>query len=73
VSRQFDEERNTFKKSNSRKHKKDRIRFSGKPMKPKTKPRDHDYHLIAREKKSLEKKDHFKKKDHFEKNLWEEN
>jgi len=67
VNRQFDDDRTIFKKSNSRKNKKDRGRLQGKQLKPKTKPREHDYHLIAREKKTLESK------SHFEKNLWEEN
>ena len=67
MNRKFDDDINIFKKSKSRKNKKDRDRFQGKQIKPKTKPRDHDYHLIAREKKS------FERKSHFEKNLWEEN
>ena len=50
VNRQFDD-LNTFKKSNSKKNRKNKVRFQDKPMKPKTKPRDHDYHLKAREKK----------------------
>ena len=65
MNRKFDDDINIFKKSKSRKNKKDRIRLQGKEMKPKTKPRDHDYHLIAREKKSLERK------NNFEKILWD--
>ena len=64
---QFDNDINIFKKSKSRKNKKDRVRLQGKAIKPKGKPRDHDYHLIAREKKIIERK------IQFEKNLWEEN
>ena len=55
MNRQFDEERNTFKKSNSRKNKNTRFRPQGKPIKPKTKPRDNDYHLKAREKKTIDR------------------
>ena len=65
MNRQFDDDRTIFKKSKSRKNKKHRGRPSDKPLKPKTKPRDNDYHLIAREKKSLENR------SQFEKNLWE--
>ena len=62
---QFDDDINIFKKSKSRKNKKDQVRFHGKAIKPKGKPRDHDYHLIAREKKTLESK------GKFEKILWD--
>lgn len=65
MNRKFDDDINIFKRSNSRKNKKNRGRLQGKPIKPKTKPRDHDYHLIAREKKSIESN------DQFEKILWE--
>ena len=61
---QFDDDINIFKKSKSRKNKKDH-RLHGKDIKPKGKPRDHDYHLIAREKKI------FERKKQFEKILWE--
>ena len=64
---QFDDDINIFKKSKSRKNKKDRVRFQGKEIKPKGKPREHDFHLISRKKKS------FESKNQFEKNLWEEN
>jgi len=65
VNRQFDDDRTIFKKTKSRKKKKGRDKLQGKQLKPKTKPRDHDYHLIAREKKTLESK------GQFEKILWD--
>ena len=65
MNRQFDDDRTIFKKSKSRKNKKGRGRHQGKQLKPKSKPRENDYHLIAREKKTLESK------DQFEKILWD--
>ena len=64
MNRKFDDI-NTFKKSNSRKNKKGRGRLQGKPIKPKGKPRNNDFHLLSRKKKS------FESKNQFEKILWE--
>lgn len=65
MTKKFDDDINIFKKSKSRKNKRDRINLQGKPMKPKTKPRERDYHLKAK----LERKN--ESKIHFEKKFWE--